>query len=60
MRLGEMAGERFLLLHINRSCVKLGFHDAEGFLDPPEIVIGSINLRSLHLGFRSYDHVIPR
>ena len=53
-----MPCDGFLFLHISRSGIKLRFHDTEGFLDPPEVMVGSIDFRSAHMDLRSYNHVI--
>ena len=53
-----MPCNRFLLLHKNRSCIKLRFHDTEGLFNSPKIMVCSINCRGRHSNFWCYNHVI--
>jgi len=53
----EMALDGVLLLEEYRPCVEVGLHDAEGLLDPPEMMVGPVHGLVVHVQLAGHEHV---
>jgi len=53
-----VAGNRIRKLDKNRPCIQIAFHDPEGFFNPPELVVNTINFKRIHLDLGSNNAVV--